>query len=79
MAEWLKAPVLKTGKGATLSWVRIPVLPPYYLFIKLYFKIYLLKISLRLNVQLMPRKIQLVHIQELLMRIILNKDEHQNL
>ena len=28
MAEWLKAPVLKTGKGATLSWVRIPVSPP---------------------------------------------------
>ena len=28
MAERLKAPVLKTGKGATLSWVRIPVLPP---------------------------------------------------
>ena len=29
MAERLKAPVLKTGKGATLSWVRIPVLPPF--------------------------------------------------
>tara|TARA_Y100000748_G_scaffold245219_1_gene209567 strand:- start:181 stop:321 length:141 start_codon:yes stop_codon:yes gene_type:complete len=28
MAERLKAPVLKTGKGATLSWVRIPVSPP---------------------------------------------------
>jgi hypothetical protein len=32
MAERLKAPVLKTGKGATLSWVRIPVLPPFDLF-----------------------------------------------
>ena len=31
MAERLKAPVLKTGKGATLSWVRIPVLPPFNL------------------------------------------------
>tara|TARA_B100000029_G_scaffold381548_1_gene376723 strand:+ start:1064 stop:1183 length:120 start_codon:yes stop_codon:yes gene_type:complete len=29
MAERLKAPVLKTGKGATLSWVRIPVSPPF--------------------------------------------------
>tara|TARA_B100001027_G_scaffold6206_1_gene4043 strand:- start:263 stop:367 length:105 start_codon:yes stop_codon:yes gene_type:complete len=28
MAERLKAPVLKTGKGVTLSWVRIPVSPP---------------------------------------------------
>ena len=35
MAERLKAPVLKTGKGATLSWVRIPVSPPYLRFIKL--------------------------------------------
>ncbi len=30
MAERLKAPVLKTGKGATLSWVRIPVSPPLF-------------------------------------------------
>ena len=28
MAEWFKAPVLKTGRGETLSWVRIPPLPP---------------------------------------------------
>ena len=28
MAEWLKAPVLKTGKGATSSRVRIPLSPP---------------------------------------------------
>ena len=28
VAEWFKAPVLKTGRGATLSWVRIPPLPP---------------------------------------------------
>ena len=28
MAERLKAPVLKTGKGATLSWDRNPVSPP---------------------------------------------------
>ena len=51
----------------------------YYLYVKLYFKIYLLKISLRLNVQLTPQKIQLVHIQELLMPVIPNKDEYQNL
>tara|TARA_B100000530_G_scaffold43049_1_gene24446 strand:+ start:407 stop:514 length:108 start_codon:yes stop_codon:yes gene_type:complete len=31
MAERLKAPVLKTGKGATLSWVRIPVSPPLFI------------------------------------------------
>jgi hypothetical protein len=30
VAERLKAPVLKTGRGVTLSWVRIPPLPPYY-------------------------------------------------
>ena len=29
VAEWLKAPVLKTGKGETPSWVRIPPHPPY--------------------------------------------------
>ena len=28
MAEWLKAPVLKTGNGATRSGVRIPPPPP---------------------------------------------------
>src|SRR5690606_26681427 len=28
VAEWLKAPVLKTGKGLRPSWVRIPPLPP---------------------------------------------------
>lgn len=28
MAERLKAPVLKTGEGATPSWVRIPLHPP---------------------------------------------------
>jgi hypothetical protein len=27
MAEWLKAPVLKTGMGASPSWVRIPLSP----------------------------------------------------
>jgi hypothetical protein len=27
VAERFKAPVLKTGRGATLSWVRIPPLP----------------------------------------------------
>lgn len=30
MAEWLKAPVLKTGKGVTPSWVRIPPHPPSF-------------------------------------------------
>jgi hypothetical protein len=28
MAEWFKAPVLKTGRGFAPSWVRIPLLPP---------------------------------------------------
>jgi hypothetical protein len=28
MAEWLKAPVLKTGRIARFSWVRIPLPPP---------------------------------------------------
>ena len=28
VAEWSNAPVLKTGRGASLSWVRIPPLPP---------------------------------------------------
>ena len=28
MAEWFKAPVLKTGRGSAPSWVRIPLLPP---------------------------------------------------
>jgi hypothetical protein len=28
VAEWLKAPVLKTGNGATRSGVRIPPPPP---------------------------------------------------
>ena len=30
LAERLKAPVLKTGRGASLSWVRIPHLPPIF-------------------------------------------------
>ena len=38
MAERLKAPVLKTGKGATLSWVRIPVSPPIKLVTTGYIK-----------------------------------------
>src|SRR5690606_10691692 len=28
VAEWFKAPVLKTGVGASPPWVRIPPLPP---------------------------------------------------
>ena len=28
MAEWFKAPVLKTGVPARVPWVRIPPLPP---------------------------------------------------
>jgi hypothetical protein len=28
-SSWFKAPVLKTGVGVTLPWVRIPVSPPY--------------------------------------------------
>lgn len=34
MAEWSKAPVLKTGKGATPSWVRIPLHPPPFFILK---------------------------------------------
>ncbi len=30
MAEWLNAPVLKTGMGASPSRVRIPVCPPFF-------------------------------------------------
>src|SRR5580658_2473743 len=29
VAEWLKAPDSKSGLGETLTWVRIPPLPPY--------------------------------------------------
>ena len=29
VAEWLKAPVLKTGRRASVSWVQIPPHPPY--------------------------------------------------
>jgi hypothetical protein len=28
VVEWFKAPVLKTGVGASSPWVRIPPLPP---------------------------------------------------
>ena len=31
VAEWLKAPVLKTGRRATVSWVRIPPHPPKHI------------------------------------------------
>ena len=30
MVEWFKAPVLKTGVGASSPWVRIPLPPPYF-------------------------------------------------
>ena len=30
MVEWFKAPVLKTGVGASPPWVRIPPHPPLY-------------------------------------------------
>ena len=30
VAEWFKAPVLKTGVGASLPWVRIPPSPPCF-------------------------------------------------
>ena len=29
VTEWLKVPVLKTGEGESLPWVRIPPHPPY--------------------------------------------------
>ena len=29
VAEWLKAPVLKTGRRASVSWVQIPPHPPF--------------------------------------------------
>src|SRR5262249_54627796 len=32
VAEWFKAPVLKTGVPARVPWVRIPPLPPKPLF-----------------------------------------------
>jgi hypothetical protein len=32
VAEWFKAPVLKTGVPARAPWVRIPPLPPIYDF-----------------------------------------------
>ncbi len=32
MAERTKAPVSKTGMGASSSWVRIPLSPPYMFF-----------------------------------------------
>jgi hypothetical protein len=32
MAEWFKAPVLKTGVDASPPWVRIPLPPPPYAF-----------------------------------------------
>ena len=35
MAEWLKASVLKTDKGATSSRVRIPLSPHIDIFIKI--------------------------------------------
>ena len=31
MVEWFKAPVLKTGVGASPPWVRIPLPPPFYI------------------------------------------------
>src|SRR5579863_3490942 len=36
MAERLKAPVLKTGRGASPSWVRIPLHPPPQYFTMIY-------------------------------------------
>jgi hypothetical protein len=32
VAEWLKAPVLKTGEPARVPWVRIPPHPPQWVF-----------------------------------------------
>jgi hypothetical protein len=32
VAEWFKAPVLKTGVPARVPWVRIPPLPPKTVF-----------------------------------------------
>ena len=32
VAEWFKAVVLKTAVGASPPWVRIPPLPPLYIF-----------------------------------------------
>lgn len=36
MAERLNAPVLKTGEDESLPGVRIPLYPPYYLFLYIY-------------------------------------------
>ena len=30
VAEWSKAPVLKTGERASVPWVRIPPSPPFF-------------------------------------------------
>ena len=35
MAERLNASVLKTDKGASPSWVRIPVSPPHFQYFKI--------------------------------------------
>ena len=34
VAEWSKAPVSKTGKGESSSWVQIPPSPPFLFLIK---------------------------------------------
>ena len=31
VAEWSKAPVLKTGERASVPWVRIPPSPPFFI------------------------------------------------
>ena len=50
MAEPLKAPVLKTGKGATLSWVRIPVSPPSFFIISKFPKKFRNLVFLNINI-----------------------------
>ncbi len=45
VAEWLKAPVLKTGRRETVSWVQIPPHPPIILYNTLKKKDYLLAIN----------------------------------
>ena len=51
MTERLKVPVLKTGEGESLPWVRIPPHPPFHLlsyclsYIFFYFKLRLFRMS----------------------------------
>jgi hypothetical protein len=42
VAEWFKAPVLKTGVPARVPWVRIPPLPPFVIDVTILLPFYAL-------------------------------------